>query len=169
MNPGFRVETLPPFPQTNIHHPVPLQHVPFFVYSREDMEDARPAKRRRTMQERSGNSTTPMKRSSSTTQAAAGSIAFMANTHGDVENARENSKVPRGSGILTPAQTSVASTSPVYSDTSEARFQALYDEQDRRPKAQPKSRLPQAWRNRSASVMSLSNLVNDFEAVAGGS
>ncbi|GJN76015.1 hypothetical protein PLICBS_010126 [Purpureocillium lilacinum] len=118
------------------------------------------------MQERSVNSTTPMK---PTTLAGSGSINFTRTTHGDVENATESTKIPRCSRILTPAHTSVASTSPVYSDTSEARMRVLYYEEDRRSKVQPKSRRPQAWQNRSASVMSLSNLVNDFEAVAGGS
>ncbi|KAK4077972.1 hypothetical protein Purlil1_12170 [Purpureocillium lilacinum] len=166
MNPGFRVETLPPFPHTSIHHPEPLQHVPFVVYSREDMEDARRAKRRRIMQERSVNSMTPMK---TTTQGSPGRIDFTGTTHGDVENARETNKIPRCSGILTPVHTSVASTSPVYSDTSEARMRVLYHEEGVRPKVRPKTGLPQAWRNRSASVMSLSNLVNNFGAVAGGS
>lgn len=164
MNSEFRAETLPPFSYSSVHHPVPLRHVPFFVYTREDMEDARAAKRRRTIRDCNVNSMEPMKPA---TQAVSGSVDFMGTTHRDVENARENTKIPRCSEILTPAHTSVASTS-LYSDNSETRMRVLYHEEDTRSNVQPKPRLPRAWQNRSASVMSLSNLVNNFEAVVGG-
>ncbi|KAJ6443575.1 kinetochore protein fta4 [Purpureocillium lavendulum] len=167
---GFRVATMPPFSQaSSIHHAVPLPQVPFFVYSRADMEEPRPAKRRKTMQERSVNRAGPAEPKASTARAASLSAGSMKANADDAENAKENNKRHlQYTGILTPPQTAATlSTSPVRSETSERPYSPR---DDPRPKLQPKSRrLPAPHSSSTASVMSLSNLVNDFDAVAGRS
>lgn len=160
---GYRVAPMPTYSQANIYHPIPLQQLPFFVYSPADMEGGRPAKRRQPMQECNAHSNIPAGPKFATASVIPESTIPAAETS---EVDKEKNKVTKCTGTLMPSLASATSTSPVHSDTSESRPQAIRD--DRRPKAQPKFRLRQAMRKSTiTSVMSISNLVTNFDAVAG--
>lgn len=159
-----RVAPIPAYSQTNIYHPIPIQPLPFFVYPPADMEGGRLSKRRKTMQECNAHSNVPAGPKFATARVNSESTIPAAET-GEV--GKETHKVAECTGTLMPSVASATSTSPVHSDTSESRPQAIRD--DRCPKAEPKFRLCQAMRKTTTSVMSISNLVTNFEAVAGKS
>lgn len=153
---AYRVAPMPTYSQTNIYHPIPLRQLPFFVLSPADMEGRRSAKRRKTMQEWNAHSNVPADPKLAAARVSPETTMPAAETS-EVDTAKENNKATRCTGILMPSQASATSTSPVHSNTSESRPQVIRD--DRRLKAQLKSRLRQATRKSTTSVMSLSNLV----------
>lgn len=161
---GPNVARLPTISHINMRDSTTLQQLPYYVNSAADIESGRPSKRHKVMQEINANSMGPAGNWLTTAHSASRCTSLADGTTRDHKVIEENGKAASCTGIVKPLQTSTINTSLAQLEMSKSRRHVLQDESHRI--AQPKSSGYQRSRNSTRSIMSLRNLVNNFDAVA---
>lgn len=160
---GPNVAPMPTFSHTALHCSSTLQQLPFDTNSAADVESGRHRKRLKIMQEGSANSMDPVQPRLTIAHSPSKCTSPAEDTRDD-KSIEGNKKAASFTGIVEPLQASATSTSLVRSGMPKSRRHILQD--NSRRIAQPKSSGYQRSRDSTASVMSLKNLVNNFDAVA---